>query len=266
MEAFYFGDPGSRLFGAYHAASGGSSRDCGVILCYPMGREYLSALKAYRLLAMQLSSSGFPVLRFDFFACGDSEGDCQDGSVSQWCMDVSTAIEEMRRRSRCSRFCLAGLRLGGSIAMMAGIDRTDLQALVLWDPVIQGGLYLRELHDFREKAFAEIPAKQARRISKTPRDELLGFAFSERLRREIGSVDLLALEAPHSANVLLIQTARRETDKSLRARLESSASRLESHCFPAERISVKDLRFVSGSLMRSRTISLITAWISRVCR
>ena len=266
MEAFYFGAPGARLFGAYHPASGGSSRECGVVLCYPMGREYLSALRAYRSLAIQLSNSGFPVLRFDFFACGDSEGDCREGSVARWCEDVSAAIGEMWRRHRLSRFCLAGLRLGGTIAMMAGINRTDLHSLVLWDPVIEGGPYLRELGLYRREAFWEVPTAQARSLCKTPEDELLGFALSERLRQEIRSINLLTLEARPPENVLLIQTANGKTDKRLRTRLEKSASLLEHHCFPAERISGKAFRSVSGSLVRARTISLISAWISRVCR
>jgi hypothetical protein len=265
MEVCYFGPPGSRLFGAYHAASGGRRRDCGVVLCYPMGREHLSAVRAYRLLAMQLSSAGFPVLRFGLFACGDSEGECREGSVSHWREDVSAAIGELRRRDRPSRFCLAGLRMGASIAMMAGISQLDLQALVLWDPVIQGGPYLRELRLQRRGVLWEVPTAHARSMSETPEDELLGFALSDGLRREIGSIDLLALEPRLPENVLLIQTANGKTDKHLRTRLEQSASLLERHYLPAERIRSRDFRS-AGPFMRSRTVSLISAWISRVCQ
>jgi len=265
MEAFYFGAPGSRLFGAYHAPSGGDVRDCGVILCYPMGREYLSAVRQYRLLATQVAGAGFPVLRFDFFACGDSQGDCSEGSVARWCEDVSTVIAELRSRHRLSRFCLAGLRLGASIAMMSGIGRADLQALVLWDPVIQGGVYLRELRLRRREAFWEMPPAKARSFCNTPEDELLGFALTERLQREISSIDLLTLEPPSVRDLLLIQTADGNADRRFRTRLEHSASRLEHHYLPEDRISGKEFRSSYG-LIRSRTASLISAWVSRVCR
>jgi hypothetical protein len=62
MEPFFFDGHGRSLFGVYHPASGARARECAVILCYPMGREYLSALRAYRLLATGLSGSGFKSL------------------------------------------------------------------------------------------------------------------------------------------------------------------------------------------------------------
>jgi alpha/beta superfamily hydrolase len=122
MRPFYFGAPGRRLFGV-HLAPQEARRDCAVVLCYPMGQEYINSHRAFRHLARLLADEGFHVLRFDYFGCGDSEGECKQGTMSQWLSDVSTAILEVRNRSRVGAICLVGLRLGASLSLLAGMRR-----------------------------------------------------------------------------------------------------------------------------------------------
>ena len=83
MEPFYFGKSPRALFGVYHPPKAGMTRKTGVVLCYPMGHEYVYSHRAFLRLAMLLSSAGFHVLRFDFYGCGDSEGDCKEGKIRQ---------------------------------------------------------------------------------------------------------------------------------------------------------------------------------------
>ena len=54
-----------------------------MVLCYPGGQEYIRSRRAFRQLAIRLSSAGFPVLRFDYHGCGDSSGDDDEGKISQ---------------------------------------------------------------------------------------------------------------------------------------------------------------------------------------
>jgi uncharacterized protein len=265
VEPFYFGRPGRSLFGMYHAPLGTRRRDCAVILCYPMGREYLSAVRAYRLLADQLSGLGFHVLRFDYYATGDSEGDCAEVSIYGWLEDLLAAQEELRRRSMASGFCLVGLGLGATIAAIFAAGRGGIPALALWDPVVQGGPYLEYLRSCHQAVFREVPAGHARRIRQTPDDELLGFAMSRRLRAQIGSLDLLALDAALPEDVLLIQTANGDLDRNLREHLQRAPRRLECHCLPGERRKIGDVASGFRALMRGRTVSLIAGWAARVC-
>ena len=136
MKPFYFGSQEKPLFGCYHAPQAGPTRDCGVVLCHSMGNEYIRFHRAYRQLAIHLSNVGFPVLRFDFYGCGDSSSGCEQGQLRQWLTDISTAIDEIRRRCGLTKICLVGLRLGGSLAMLAGAARGDINGMVLWDPVV----------------------------------------------------------------------------------------------------------------------------------
>ena len=71
-ETFFFGNPGSPLYGSYESPSASVRRDCGIVLCYPLMAEYLRSHRAFRQLAVRLAEAGFPVLRFDYFGSGDS--------------------------------------------------------------------------------------------------------------------------------------------------------------------------------------------------
>ncbi|MDH3592767.1 MAG: alpha/beta hydrolase, partial [Planctomycetota bacterium] len=66
MNPVYFGDSATRLYGIYHPAKGASVRDEGVVLCYPMGQEYMRAHRAFRMLSLMLAKRGFHVFRFAF--------------------------------------------------------------------------------------------------------------------------------------------------------------------------------------------------------
>jgi len=83
METFYFGESPKQLYGAYHPPRDFNDRKVAVVLCYPIINEYLRAHRAFVRLATQLATEGFHVLRFDYFGCGDSYGDDDDGNLTE---------------------------------------------------------------------------------------------------------------------------------------------------------------------------------------
>src|SRR2546427_3002506 len=137
VAPFYFGSPDKLLFGCYHEPTLGRRRKCAVVVCQPVGHEYINSHRALRQLAARLCDAGFPVLRFDYYGCGDSSGSREEGTILQWLEDVSTAISEVRRRTAVVQVCLIGLRLGGTLAMIAAAQRADPESMVLWDPVVR---------------------------------------------------------------------------------------------------------------------------------
>src|SRR6185503_18450344 len=124
MQPFYFGTSEQQLFGVYHAAESGSSKRAGVVLCQPVGHEYLRAHRAFRNLAMALAGQGFHVLRFDYFATGDSAGDGEQLSVRQCLSDLATAIDELKDIAGVTKVSLVGLRLGATFAALAASGRS----------------------------------------------------------------------------------------------------------------------------------------------
>ena len=114
----------------------------GLVLCAAQGHEYIQFHRPFRQLAIQLSEAGCAVLRFDFSGCGDSEGNQEGWSLEGWRDDVAVAIEELKQRVRTTRVGLVGLRLGATLAMQVAETRDDIDAVVVWDPVVDGSAYL----------------------------------------------------------------------------------------------------------------------------
>ena len=113
MQPFYFGTSQKQLFGVYHAPDGKSARQSAILLCQPLGHEYLRAHRAFRNLAVSLAGQGFHVLRFDYFGCGDSGGDQEQATIDQCLADLSTAVEELKDTAGVPRVSLVGLLANG---------------------------------------------------------------------------------------------------------------------------------------------------------
>ena len=151
MNPFHFGSSTQPLFGVHHPPVA-SETGCAVVLCYPVGSEYLRAHRAFRQLTSLLVRAGAHVLRFDYLGTGDSWGDPSDTSVAQWVDDVGAAIQELKDTAGVDRVCLAGLRVGGTLAARAGFVRDDVSRIVLWDPVADGAEWLDTLLGNRSHA------------------------------------------------------------------------------------------------------------------
>jgi uncharacterized protein len=136
IAPFYFGVPGKALFGCLHLPHPNGGRDCGVVICQPVGHDYINSHRALCQLALRLADAGFPVLRFDYYGCGDSRGEDTDGDIPEWLLNISQAILETKQRIGISNICLIGLRLGASLAMLKASKSNRTATLVLWDPVV----------------------------------------------------------------------------------------------------------------------------------
>jgi len=135
MLPIHFGKRDRPLFGLYDEGAS-PRRRVGVVLCNPIGWEYLRAHRTLRLLAGRLADAGFDVLRFDYSGTGDSWGDiAETATLAQWFDDTEAAIEELCGVSGSSRIALVGLRHGAAIAAEVAQRRPeDVERVVLWDP------------------------------------------------------------------------------------------------------------------------------------
>jgi len=190
MLPLYFGPADAPLFGAFHAPEA-AARSIGVLLCQPLGHEYIRAHRTFNQLAASLARAGFPVLRFDYFGTGDSSGADEQASVARWTADVHTAIDELKDTASVERVAVLGLRLGATIALAAAETRADIARLVLWDPVIDGRAYLAELERLQRQWLKSRPG--SRWFTFRPGvEEIFGFPMPGPLRREIESLALSA--------------------------------------------------------------------------
>jgi pimeloyl-ACP methyl ester carboxylesterase len=144
QEAFFFGRDDARLFGCYHPPVNGDGHVV-TIVCPPLFSEYPRTHRALRELALALAQAGQHVLRFDFRGTGDSTGELDQYSITDWVDDVASAVAEARDISDCEMTRMLGVRAGALVTGQAvsAIDAVD--RLVLWDPVVDGASYLEEL-------------------------------------------------------------------------------------------------------------------------
>lgn len=197
MNPFFFGTRQRRLFGVYSparaSASGSGTR--AVVLCAPWGQEYLRAHRAIKQLATLLNQAGVHVLRFDWFGTGDSAGEMLDASLAGWQADLETAIDELKDTTDAARVGLVGLRLGGALAAaVAARRRKDVDSLVLWDPVVSGEGYLKEL----------LAEARPRAVERGGGHEVMGFALGEAMAAELRALVLPAAELP--ARTLVVRS------------------------------------------------------------
>lgn len=251
IDPFYFGTAGKPLFGIYHAPQFAPPRDCGVVFCHPMGWEYIYSHRALRQLAIRLATAGFPVLRFDFYGCGDSSGNCEQGQIDQWLTDLSSAVEKIRRRGPLLHICLVGLRLGGTLAVMAGASRGDIDGLVLWDVVANGQAYLEEL-----RAFAD---RMRRRID-DPQAGIWGATLTPGMRTDLNNIDLLTMAQKPANHILLIDSHQEAGAERLQAHFAKMGILIEAQHLPGEPV----WRWTRRAIVPVQMLQAVVRWISEV--
>jgi pimeloyl-ACP methyl ester carboxylesterase len=261
LEPFYFGAPAKQLFGCYHAPQSVRRQDCGVVLCYPMGHEYTDFHRAYRQLAVHLSRAGFSVLRFDFYGCGDSSGACEEGQIQQWLSDIATALAEIRARCGLVKYWLLGVRLGGTLAAMSGAQRGDVEGMVLWNPVISGRAYIRELTVLHHTLVQDPQGKPQHGIRDDMPSEVLGFPLTEAMLTVLEDIDLLSIQQKPAKHILVIENNDAPTAGRFIEHLQKTGAHVEHQHLSAPPIGV---RRVDMPLVPHRLWQSVVSWISEV--
>ena len=263
MEPFYFGAESRRLFGVYHSPDAGAVRDAGVVLCCPMGQEYIRSHRAFRQSAKLLSSRGLHVLRFDFSCCGDSAGDCDGTTLERWADDISAAVAELKNGG-VTRMCLIGLRLGATLATMFGARQHDVEAMVLWQPVVHGAAYLAELKKLHRNWLYGSFARLRRHRGRGRTDEVLGFPLPTLLARELKSLDLLALADRPANRMLIIETRNGCEGRRLWEHLTHLGARVGYEHIPWSDIWIKTENEDSKGPIPLPVLQYIADWTSEV--
>jgi pimeloyl-ACP methyl ester carboxylesterase len=261
VDAFYFGDREGPLFGLYHPPSGPTVRDAAVLLCYPIGHEQIVSHRAFTQLAIRLAAAGFPVMRFDFYGCGDSAGACEDGTPARWRRDIAAALGSLRLRSACPAVVVAGCRLGATLAAIVAAERQDITSMVLWDPIVEGAAYVDELA-LRHDDMLRHTHVAARSAAPAARHEFLGMALGAGAVAEIAAVNLDALTASPATRVLIVETGGDGT-AALRQRLAANGARVDHQQLPVDR-AWSWIEDVNKVLVPQPVVAAIVSWIAGV--
>jgi pimeloyl-ACP methyl ester carboxylesterase len=257
MNPLFFGSSDRPLFGIYHPPRTRDARAHGIVLCYPVGQEYMRAHRAFRQLAILLSKSGFPVFRFDYIGTGDSSGDSDAGSFDQWLSDTGVAIDELKDNAGVQHLSLVGLRLGALLAARVAVARADVTRVVLWDPVVVGTSYWAEL-------VASTSAPDVARGATNSADVLgiNGFAWSRTVREAVAAVNADSYPVDARTRTALLVSQEQEDYARLRDRYAGLNGRFTYRCIP----SPGDWAFIDAygsALLPQDIIQGIVAYLSQ---
>ncbi len=227
MNPFFFGTSKSPLYGVYHPPRAAEGAGTAVLLCYPMGAEYMRAHRAFRQLTTLLVKGGAHVLRFDYFGTGDSAGEGTEATIERWLADIDVAIDELKETAQVERVVLVGLRFGGTLAALGCSDRSDVDRLVLWDPIIDGTQYVQDM-------LAVDRAEQEVRDGNGGRETagVHGFPLTRGLRAAIEPIDLLTWQGTR-ARIDIALSSEREDAVDLAGRLRERGHPVRIEVFPS---------------------------------
>ena len=235
MQSFHFGSSKRTLFGTYHMAKTRAPRAPAVVLCNAFGEEAVRSYRIMRLLALKLSRQGSPVLRFDYFGTGDSAGLCTQMDIEGGTKDILSAHEEILDVSGASKAVWVGLRLGASQAMKAAARRASgLDGLVLWDPVVSGRDYERELTELQVNHLAycyDQPAEAIRKrlsLEGNRLRESVGFELGDGFSDQLQALDLLTLDGRTPRKVVSIGASFTDQQNALHQKLEAGGTELHT--------------------------------------
>ncbi len=254
---YFFSSGNESLYGVYYQAQADSAVKRGVVVCPPWGQEYIRTHRALHQMAVRLSDAGIPVLKFDYYGTGDSNGEDTDFAINRSVDDIASAIDQLRQRSGLDDIALVGLRLGGTLAALAHTKLGSTSRLALWDPIVNGHLYLDELAEWHKRNlnyyFGEVDQNPDSQTH-----EVLGFAMSETMRTQLNEADLLKLAWPTPKHMLLVERERNEGTAQLQTLLQSQHVPLHYQQIDGPQMWTEN---TDKGLVPHQTLEAIVSWI-----
>lgn len=221
----FFGPERRSLFGWLHAPADGTRRDLAIVICPPLGVEYINSHRPLRHLADRLADAGVPVLRFDYDGTGDSAGVDEDPNrVGAWTQSVQEAMQTLRELSGCSLVGIAGVRFGASVAV-AVAARIEVACLLIWAPCVRGRAYTREMKALHLTSAKLNAPTEAAHI------EPGGFLMTDETQRDIGCIDLEEMY-PKAKRALIVVRDDLTSDTRLRDKWLAAGIATEQRAMP----------------------------------
>ncbi|QNP40685.1 alpha/beta hydrolase family protein [Lysobacter solisilvae (ex Woo and Kim 2020)] len=182
-EPLWVGPPSRPLYAALHGAPGTT----GVLLVPPLLHESPRSRRFMVEVASEFAGMGMPCMRFDFHGTGDSSGDGEALDFASMQRDLDIATEALRGKTGITRLVLVAWR-GSALALQGWVERGGAADLVvLWEPILDGESWLRELvdGDAGERAQRPPPRAGIPRLTDPADGQLMGFQASPRLRVDL---------------------------------------------------------------------------------
>ncbi len=210
-DATFIRAGGSELFCVVHR--GPSAPRGGVVICPSIYAEEHKMYGTQVLAARAFTAAGFAAVRFHYRGAGHSGGVFEESTVDTMLEDVATAVAYFKDQQDVPSLAFCGGRWGGLIAGLAARDHPGAP-LVLWEPVIDGHGYFRDI--FRASQLSALAggasaltvAQAVERLHTAGILDTLGYPIHRGLYDSAGGRSLMQVAASGARPVLLVQISR----------------------------------------------------------
>jgi hypothetical protein len=197
FQPFWIEAGGPRLYAAWHPAQPGKAfagNAPAVLLAPPILHEHYRSMRFVCELASSLAGQGLDCLRFSPAGAGDSEGVGSIADLDRVASDIGRAASALANCSRSASLVVLAFR-SASLALprwFASGGRCDL--LATWDPVVDGGAWLRARRE--EDAAKRATIRPEPGMDCDDDTHLMGLDVSARMLAQIESTRWSAEDVP----------------------------------------------------------------------
>lgn len=167
--------------------------------------------------ARKFAACGFPVFRFDFSGCGDSEGDLSNVSLTDWQQDLGLALDAFHQEAGITQCFLWGLRLGAGLALLHSPGKSEnIAGLILWQPVLDFSLHIKQF--LRQAISTQISRKNDGSSVPVPEKDILnsglthviGYPITQHLFESFYNIDKLPADVISTKPTFLLSLSMME--------------------------------------------------------
>jgi len=203
-QPLFFDHAGARLYGMFYPAQRSITPRRGLVICPAIGAEADLSSAVMVQFARCAAAAGLEVFRFDYRGCGESEGAFEDATLEEWLDDVHGAVRYFQHHAAVDTVGMLGLRLGGTVALLAASRTPAVEWVCLWEPVLVPHVFVDELLQqqfLAHNLWTDRPLKDRREllILNGRGVELLGYCWRKETVEALTRLDVLS--ALHSVGV-----------------------------------------------------------------
>jgi uncharacterized protein len=261
VRPVFFNGESKHLFGAFYEPVAQQLGGTPVLICPPIGHEYVRCYNPIRKLCGRLAQNGFGVLKFDYCGLGDSYGDGSEVDISEWRDNIRAAAKELCRRSGQTDITIVGLRFGATLAAGIRFEGVVARSFVIWDPIVSGNTYLTKLRELHQACLVDSLRYRTLQPHRTTDTELLGFRYPSRLQNSMSALSLLNKPFPYNNCFLLTSNQSPEYDELIQSLNRNTKGRF-THEMVQEPAGWDDTRQVESALVANRAVAAISAKIA----
>jgi len=173
-------------------------KNTAVIFIGPIGPEYMPCHRSIKLLADNLTQSGFYTIRYDPIAMGNSSGQLSDSNIwDKWIHTPKQFTDFLKTTFNINKVILIGLR-SGCLVLSESLKEIPAHHAIFWHPISRGSAFIRGIQLLDSVLY------ESGQISTNSTLEGGGYPFYEELQNNIKPINLTTQDYTQLNSVLII--------------------------------------------------------------